>query len=60
MKAKAKPKPIAVPMYLSPAQKQELDRLAELTRIQRSVLVREAVDMLLLKYAKLLKTGGAK
>lgn len=54
-----KEKPIQTPMYLTPAQKKALDRLAEVTRIQRSVLVREAVDDLLAKYKKQLK-GGAK
>ena len=43
-------KPIQTPMYLTPAQKEGLDRLAEVTRIQRSVLVREAIDDLLKKY----------
>jgi predicted transcriptional regulator len=52
-------KPIQTPMYLTAEQKAALDRLAELTRIQRSILVREAVDDLLKKYAKTLK-GGAK
>lgn len=54
-----KEKPIQTPMYLTPAQKKALDRLAEVTRIQRSVLVREAIDDLLAKHAKALK-GGAK
>jgi predicted transcriptional regulator len=53
-------KPIQTPMYLTPDQFKELNRLAELTRIQRSVLVREAVDDLLKKYSKLLKGGNKK
>ncbi len=54
-----KPKIIQTPMYLTPAQKRALDRLSEVTRIQRSVLVREAVDDLLEKYKPRLK-GGAR
>lgn len=53
-------KPIQTPMYLTAEQKAALDRLSDLTRIQRSILVREAVDDLLKKYAKTLKAGGAK
>jgi len=45
-----KPKIVQTPMYLTPVQKRALDRLSEVTRIQRSVLVREAVDDLLKKY----------
>lgn len=48
-------KPIQAPMYLTPAQFKELNRLAEVTRIPRAVLVREAIDDLLKKYAKVLK-----
>lgn len=53
-------KPIQAPMYLKPDQFQDLNRLAEVTRIQRSVLVREAIDDLLKKYAKTLKRRGDK
>ena len=52
-------KPIQAPMYLTPDQFAELNRLSELTRIQRSVLVREAVDDLLKKYVKVLKQRGS-
>lgn len=52
-------KTIMVNMYLTPAQKRTLDKLTELTRIPRAVLVREAIDDLLTKHAKTLK-GGAK
>ncbi len=53
-----KPKKIIqTPMYLSPEQKRALDRLSEVTRIQRSVLVREAIDDLLRKYKH---KGGTK
>lgn len=48
-------KPIQAPMYLNPGQFRELKRLAEVTRIPRAVLVREAIDDLLKKYSKLLK-----
>lgn len=53
-------KPIQAPMYLTPEQFADLNRLSELTRIQRSVLVREAIDDLLKKYARTLKKGGIK
>lgn len=53
-------KPIQTPMYLTPEQFADLNRLSEQTRIQRSVLVREAIDDLLKKYARTLKKGGAK
>ena len=53
-------KPIQTPMYLTPDQFKELNRLAEATRLQRSVLVREAIDDLLKKYAKLLKSVAKK
>lgn len=48
-------KPIQTPMYLTPDQFKRLNRLVEVTRIQRSVLVREAIDDLLKKYSKELK-----
>ena len=48
-------KPVQTPMYLTPEQFKELNRLAQVTRIQRSVLVREAIDDLLKKHAKTLK-----
>jgi predicted transcriptional regulator len=54
-----KDKSIQRPMYLRPDQLKALDALAQHTRIQRSILVREAVDDLLKKHAKTLK-GGAK
>lgn len=49
---------IVINMHLTPEQKKVLDKLAELTRIPRAVLVREAIDDLLRKHAKTLK--GAK
>ena len=51
-----KEKTILVPMYLTRTQKAALDDLWKRTRIQRSVLVREAIDDLLKKYKK----GGGK
>jgi len=53
MRAKA----IQTPMYLAPEQKKALDRLSEVTRVPRAVLVREAVDDLLTKYRKELRQG---
>lgn len=53
-------KPIQTPMYLTPEQFEELNRLSEVTRIQRSVLVREAIDDLLKKYGQELKKGPPK
>lgn len=52
-----KQKMVQTPMYLTPAQKRALDELSRVTRIQRSVLVREAVDDLLAKYRKVPKGG---
>jgi len=54
-----KAKTIMVNMYLTSTQKRTLDKLTAQTRIPRAVLVREAVDDLLVKYKKQLK-GGAK
>jgi hypothetical protein len=51
---------IPVLTYLMPAQKAALDKLSIITRIPKTVLLREATDDLLKKHAKLLKTGGAK
>ena len=53
-------RPVQTPMYLTPDQFKELNRLAEVTRLQRSVLVREAIDDLLKKYAKVLKVRAKK
>jgi hypothetical protein len=52
-------KPIQAPMYLTPDQFKELNRLTEVTRIPRAVLVREAIDDILKKYTKVLN-GGTK
>jgi len=52
-------KPMQEPMYRAPDQFMELNRLAEVTRIPRAVLAREAIDDLLKKCAKVLK-GGSK
>lgn len=38
-------------LYLEPEQAESLDRLAERTRIPKAVLLREAVDKLLLEYS---------
>jgi hypothetical protein len=45
-------KPITALMYLTAAQFKALNDLSKRTRIQRSVLVREAVDDLLKKYRR--------
>ena len=50
-------KPIQAPMYLMPNQFKDLNLLAKVTRIQRSILVREAIDDLLKKYSNELKGG---
>ena len=50
-------KPIQAPMYLMPDQFKSLNRLSDVMRIQRSILVREAIDDLLKKYSKELKGG---
>lgn len=59
-KKRAAEKMIQLPMYLTREQKRGLDALWRSTRIQRAVLVREAIDDLLVKYRKVLKKGGAK
>jgi hypothetical protein len=51
---------IPVLTYLTPPQKAALDKLSTVTRIPKTTLLRESVDDLLKKHAKLLKTGGAK
>ena len=53
-------KPIQAPMYRTFDQFIELNRLAEVTRIPRAVLVREATDDLVKKCAKVLKGGSKK
>jgi len=39
-------------LYLEPEKARRLSELAKQTRVLRSVLLREAVDMLLAKYSK--------
>lgn len=52
----AKPRNVRpVLTYLTQQQKETLDRLHELSRIPRTVLLREAVDDLFVKYARVLK-----
>jgi metal-responsive CopG/Arc/MetJ family transcriptional regulator len=48
----AKAKPVQALMYLRPDQFKALNELSARTRIQRSVLVREAIDDLLKKYRR--------
>jgi len=45
-------------MILEPKQFEDLKRLAEITRIPRAALVREAIDDLLKKHARTLRKGG--
>jgi predicted DNA-binding protein len=46
-------------LYLEHERAEQLDQLAQLTRIPKAVLLREAVDDLLVKH-KVLKSGDAK
>lgn len=46
---------IMMPVYFDPAQKVALMELSKTTRVPAAVYLREAVDMLLKKYAKQLK-----
>jgi predicted DNA-binding protein len=39
-------------------QKQTLDKLSKVTRVNQAVFVREALNDLFKKYAKVLKRGG--
>lgn len=43
------------PVYLDPPQLAALKRLSEVTRVPMAAYLREAVDMMLQKYAKELK-----
>jgi predicted DNA-binding protein len=47
-------------LYLEPEKTELLDALAAETRIPKAVLLREAVDDLLIKYKKLKRAGGAR
>lgn len=53
-----KRKTIQIWMSVAPAQKRALDQLSKVTRIQRTVLLREAVDDLLVKYKKQLRQSS--
>ncbi len=48
---------IQIWMSATPAQKRALDALSKVTRIPRTVLLREAVDDLLKKYKKPMRGG---
>jgi predicted DNA-binding protein len=50
----------AQPIYLEPERAELLDELAAETRIAKAVLLREAVDDLLMKHGKLKKPIKAK
>ena len=47
-------------LYLEPEKTELLDELAAETRIPKAVLLREAVDDLLIKYKKWKKARGAR
>ena len=47
---------IQIWMSATPAQKRALDALSKVTRIPRTVLLREAVDMVLQRYKKQLRS----
>lgn len=53
-------KAIQAPMYLDPKAFTLLCQLSRESRIPRAVLVREAIDDLLKKYAKTLRKGARK
>lgn len=46
---------IAVTAYLTPQQNKALNKLTELTRVLKSVYLREAVDDMLKKYSKTMR-----
>jgi predicted DNA-binding protein len=48
-------KQIMMSLYLSPEQRQGLERLSNVTRVPMQTYLREAVDDLLVKYRKELK-----
>ena len=50
-------KQIRIVSYYSPEAVEHLKRLADVTRIQQSVYLREALDDLLKKYAAALRKG---
>ena len=53
-------KRIATMTYLDPPQKAALKRLSDVTRVPMQVYLREALDDLLAKYAKVLRRKEAK
>jgi hypothetical protein len=58
--AKTKREKHAQNIYLEPEKAELLDELAEVTRIAKAVLLREAVDDLLVKHRKQLKASKSK
>ncbi len=53
-----KSKLIQIWVSVTPAQKRTLDKLSGVTHIPRAVLIREAVDDLLMKYRRQLRQSG--
>lgn len=53
-------KPTQTPMYPTPEQFVDLNRLSEVTRVQRSAVVCEAVDDLLKKHTRTLEKEGTR
>ncbi len=44
-----------ITVYIDPEQKQDLDRLADLTRVKAAVYIREGIDDVLAKYRRRLQ-----
>lgn len=59
-KPKKQPQNVGIPIYLRPKQIQQLNELWHRTRIQRTELAREGIDLLLEKYKHILKGKGGK
>jgi len=49
---------IRISVMIEEDQKQTLDKLSKVTRVNQAVFVREALNDLFKKYAKVLKRGG--
>jgi hypothetical protein len=44
--------------FIEADQKETLEKLSKITRVNQAVFIREALDDLFKKYAKVLKKGG--
>jgi predicted DNA-binding protein len=49
---------IRISAMIEQEQKDTLDKLSKITRVNQAVFIREALDDLFKKYAKVLKKGG--